>query len=96
MTQALFEACVAKDWAGAEDLRTAFLPLEDQRDAWGPARVLHAAIELAGVAQTGPIPPFVTGLDERQQAELEPIARELRRRDREHKSAPSAARAVGR
>ena len=55
LTNALFAACSGKDWRRAEDLRSAFLPLEDQRDAWGPARVLHAATELAGVAQTGAI-----------------------------------------
>ena len=39
------------------------MPLEDLRDAWGPARVLHHATELAGIAPTGPIPPFVSPLD---------------------------------
>ena len=53
---ALFDAAVAQDWARAEDLRSQFMPLEDLRDAWGPARVLHHATELAGIAPTGPIP----------------------------------------
>ena len=39
-----------------------FIPLEDLRDAWGPARVLHAAVDLAGITPTGPIPPFVSAL----------------------------------
>ena len=39
-----------------------FMPLEDLRDAWGPARVLHHATELAGIAPTGPIPPYVSPL----------------------------------
>ena len=30
------------------------MPLEDLRDAWGPARVLHTRTELAGIAATGP------------------------------------------
>ena len=38
----------AAAWGDAEAIRARFLPLEDQRDAWGPARVLHAALELAG------------------------------------------------
>jgi len=66
MSQALFEACAARDWPSAETIRAAFLPLEDIRDAWGPARVLHAAVAGAGIADTGPIPPFVSGLDAAQ------------------------------
>ncbi|PYQ46679.1 MAG: dihydrodipicolinate synthase family protein [Acidobacteria bacterium] len=78
-------ACVEGDWARAEQLRAAFMPLEDQRDAWGPARVLHAAVELGGIARTGPIPPFVSALGDGQRAELEPTARELLRRERERR-----------
>jgi hypothetical protein len=75
-------------------LRHAFLPLEDQRDAWGPARVLHAALELAGVATTGGIPPFVTAISDRQRAELEPTSRALLTRERERAgaAAPGARR----
>src|SRR5438874_3147130 len=53
--QALFRACRKNEWHGAEALRSAFMPLEDLRDEWGPARVLHHATELAGIAPTGPI-----------------------------------------
>jgi dihydrodipicolinate synthase/N-acetylneuraminate lyase len=77
----LFEACVAKDWARAEDLRSQFIPLEDLRDAWGPARVLHHATELAGIASTGAIPPYVSALGEPQLERLAPVARQLRERD---------------
>lgn len=81
-SQELFEACARGDFAAAEALRQAFLPLEDRRDAWGPARVLHAAVAAAGIAETGSIPPFVSPLDAAQLAELEPVARELLRHDR--------------
>jgi hypothetical protein len=54
-----------------------FLDLEDLRDAWGPARVLHHALELAGVARTGPIPPFVSELSSEQRAQLAPVVQEL-------------------
>jgi dihydrodipicolinate synthase/N-acetylneuraminate lyase len=92
LSQSLFEACVAKDWTAAEELRRAFLPLEDQRDAWGPARVLHAALERAGVATTGGIPPFVSAISEKQQAELEPVAKTLLARERERAGAAAGAR----
>jgi dihydrodipicolinate synthase/N-acetylneuraminate lyase len=77
----VFDACVQKDWPRAEELRAQFMPLEDLRDAWGPARVLHQATELAGIAATGPIPPYVSGLGEKQLQELAPVARTLRERD---------------
>ena len=77
LSRALLEACAAGDGARAEQLRAAFLPLEDLRDAWGPARVLHAATELAGIATTGPIPPFVSPLSAAQRERLAPVARAL-------------------
>jgi dihydrodipicolinate synthase/N-acetylneuraminate lyase len=74
----LFEACTASEWSAAEELRARFMPLEDLRDAWGPARVLHHATELAGIAPAGPIPPFVSPLDEAHLAQLAPVAAALR------------------
>jgi hypothetical protein len=50
--------------------------------------VLHAATELASLAKTGPIPPFVTALAEDQRAALEPVARELLHHDAERRAAP--------
>lgn len=77
LCRALFAACVAGDWAQAEQIRAVFMPLEDLRDAWGPARVLHHATELAGIAPTGPIPPFVSALGAPELQRLEPVARAL-------------------
>ena len=79
--QEFFEAARAGDWTRAGTLRALFMPLEDLRDAWGPARVLHHATELAGVAPTGPIPPFVSPLDAAQIERLRPIACALKDRD---------------
>lgn len=75
--QALFEAARRGDWTEAEMLRARFMPMEDLRDAWGPARVLHAATELAEIATTGPIPPYVSELDDEQRSRLEAVAKEL-------------------
>ena len=77
MTQQIFECCGKSDFTGAAALRELFLPLENLRDAWGPARVLHAAVSLAGIARTGPILPFVSGLGTEQLAKLEPVAKAL-------------------
>jgi dihydrodipicolinate synthase/N-acetylneuraminate lyase len=76
----LFDACVARDWDRAEALRALFMPLEDIRDALGPARVLHHATELAGIAAAGPIPPYVSPLARADLDHLAPVARTLRER----------------
>src|SRR5204863_8646011 len=55
LSNSLFAACQRGDFDQAETLRANFLPLEDLRDGWGPARVLHSATELADIATTGPI-----------------------------------------
>jgi dihydrodipicolinate synthase/N-acetylneuraminate lyase len=77
LSQRIFESCERGDFALAENVRTEFLPLEDLRDAWGPARVLHAAVEQVGIGRTGAIPPFVSELNEGQRSELETIAQRL-------------------
>ena len=74
----LHQACLEHSWNEAEAIRTRFMPLEDLRDAWGPARVLHHATALAGIAETGPILPFVSPLHRPQLDQLRPIARALR------------------
>jgi dihydrodipicolinate synthase/N-acetylneuraminate lyase len=73
----IFEACVKRDNEMAEELRAEFLPLEDLRDAWNPAKVLHFATQLAGVAETGPVAPFLSSLTEKQLQGLAPVARAL-------------------
>ena len=60
LSQALFLACQRGDRSAAEALRAPFLPLEDLRDTWGPSPVLHAAVQAAGIAETGPVPPFAS------------------------------------
>lgn len=77
LSAAVFSACRADNYAEAEQVRSRFLELEDLRDAWGPARVLHHALELAGVAATGPIPPFVSELSPEQKNRIQPVAQEL-------------------
>ena len=74
----LLAACDEKRWPEAEAIRARFMPLEDLRDGWGPARVLHHATELADIAVTGPIPPFVSPLDPGKIDKVRPVARELR------------------
>jgi dihydrodipicolinate synthase/N-acetylneuraminate lyase len=77
----LLNACVRKDYAVAEEIRRAFLRLEDLRDAWGAAPVLHAGVEAAGLAETGPVPPFVSAVTALQVEQLRPVARRLLERN---------------
>ena len=77
LSAAVFSACCAADYAEADRIRSRFLDVEDLRDAWGPARVLHHALELAGIACTGPIPPFVSELSPEQKTQLAPVVQEL-------------------
>src|SRR5437016_11269950 len=81
LSRMLFAACARQSFDQAEALRAEFISLEDLRDQWGPARVLHAAIELAGIAETGNVPPFVSDLSEEQRLLLETVASELKKSD---------------
>jgi dihydrodipicolinate synthase/N-acetylneuraminate lyase len=58
----LLEALKRGDVKDAERLRQLFLPLEDLRDAHSPLRVLHEAVRLAGIAETGPILPYLSNI----------------------------------
>ena len=77
LSQQLFEALVREDYDRADVLRSRFIPLEDLRDALGPARVLHHATELAGIAKTGPIAPYITALSDEEKAVLRPVVEAL-------------------
>jgi dihydrodipicolinate synthase/N-acetylneuraminate lyase len=77
LSQTIFECCSSSDFVTATEIRERFLPLEDLRDGWGPARVLHAATEFAGIADMGPIPPFISEINPEAAARLRPVAQAL-------------------
>ena len=58
LSNELFAAVRGRRLDARKSCGARFLPLEDERDAWGPARVLHAATELAGRRAHGPHPAF--------------------------------------
>jgi dihydrodipicolinate synthase/N-acetylneuraminate lyase len=73
----------AKRWEDAEKVRAAYIPLEDQRDARGPIRVLHDAVTLAGIADMGPMLPMISNLDASERAAVLAAARALLAYDRQ-------------
>ncbi|MGI9470680.1 MAG: dihydrodipicolinate synthase family protein [Rubripirellula sp.] len=51
-----------KNFEKAEAIRRWFCPLEDLRNEINPIRVLHHAVDVAGIAETGPMPPMLSDL----------------------------------
>lgn len=72
----------ARDYAGAEAIREEFRPLEDLRNAHGPIPVLHHAVALAGVAETGPFLPLLAPLDSALLPAIEEAAKDLLAKNR--------------
>jgi dihydrodipicolinate synthase/N-acetylneuraminate lyase len=77
LTVALLEALKRGDLERAERLRAPFLELESLRQAHSPIPVLHDAVRLAGIADTGPIGPFFSNVSD--DAALRSIAAAARR-----------------
>jgi dihydrodipicolinate synthase/N-acetylneuraminate lyase len=78
----ILAALKAGDYATAEKLRAAYIPLEDQRDARGPIRVLHDAVSLAGIAAMGPLLPMIANLEPAERPAVEAAAKALLAHDR--------------
>jgi dihydrodipicolinate synthase/N-acetylneuraminate lyase len=70
-------AAKSGDWAEAERIRLVFKPLEDLRNAINPVRVLHQAVSLAGLADTGTILPLLSPISAAQEVEVGAAARAL-------------------
>jgi dihydrodipicolinate synthase/N-acetylneuraminate lyase len=77
LSAALLDAARRGDWAEAERIRRVFKPLEDLRNAIHPIRVLHEAVRLADIADTGPLLPLLTNLPESQHGPVREAAQRL-------------------
>lgn len=73
----MLQAIHDKDWDRAESIRMQFFGLEDLRNSINPIRVLHRAVELAGIASTGPMQPMLGELTSDQEARIAAAAKEL-------------------
>ena len=77
LSQKMLAAILAKDYDQAEDIRRQFLPLEDLRNEINPIRVLHEAVQLSGIAETGPHLPLLSGVVSSAESGIESAAKEL-------------------
>jgi dihydrodipicolinate synthase/N-acetylneuraminate lyase len=64
LSMSLLRAIKRGDLKEAERIRALFIPLEDERDRHSPLRVLHDAVRLAGIADTGPMQPYLSSFTE--------------------------------
>lgn len=76
-SQELLNALRKGDIATAESIRERFNSLETLRNAYGPIPVLHHAVALAGIAETGPALPLVANLGDELLDEILPAAEGL-------------------
>ncbi len=90
MSQAMLAAMVRGDWPEAERIRLLFKPLEDLRNAIHPIRVLHEAVDAAGIARTGPLLPLLSRVAEQDRPAIAAAARDLLALDRTNTATPAA------
>ncbi len=77
LSQAMLAAMRHGDWTEAERIRQLFKPLEDLRNAIHPIRVLHAAVDAAGIARTGPLLPLLSNVEPKDQPAIAAAAKSL-------------------
>ena len=65
------------DFETAERIRGIFAPLEGLRNSINPIRVLHTAIALSGIAETGPILPLLSEISAADRPAIEQAAATL-------------------
>jgi dihydrodipicolinate synthase/N-acetylneuraminate lyase len=82
LSRLMLEAIRNGDYAEAERIRSIFRPLEDLRNAINPIRVLHEAVRLAGIAETGPLLPLMSNLPEADHGKVREAAVRLLKADR--------------
>jgi dihydrodipicolinate synthase/N-acetylneuraminate lyase len=73
----MLQAIVSHDYDRAEEIRRIFLPLESLRNEINPIRVLHEAVTLAGIADTGRQLPLLSGLAHSAIERIRPVAAAL-------------------
>ncbi len=91
LSMRVLAALKARDFALAERLLEPIRPLETLRTEISPIRVLHEAVRLAGVADTGPLYPMLTNLGPERHGEVRVAVGRLLAAERELEPAPLVA-----
>lgn len=73
----LLQAMQTKQFALAEQIRIRFQGLEMLRDNIHPVRVLHCAVKLAGIADTGPMLPMLSEVEPEDVPEIQSAVQQL-------------------
>ena len=82
LSQQMLAAMRVGAWEEADRIRSVFRPLEDLRNAINPIRVLHRAVEGAGIAPTGPLLPLLSNVEVEHEAAIDAAASALLAADR--------------
>jgi dihydrodipicolinate synthase/N-acetylneuraminate lyase len=80
LSMQMLRALRREEYEAAEVICAIFQPLEDLRNAIHPIRVLHEAVELAGIAETGPHLPLLSALNDDERTKIRLAAKELKAR----------------
>ena len=78
LSMKMLRALRAKDYESAEEIRQQFESLEGLRNSINPIRVLHRAVSLAGIGETGPITPLLSDVHDRDLPRIEAAALALK------------------
>lgn len=70
----MLTALKAGNYDKAEQIRQTFAPLEDLRNKINPVRVLHTALAAADIAETGPMIPLLSEIEDAESVEAISIA----------------------
>lgn len=82
LSQQMLAAMRGGAWEEADRIRSVFRPLEDLRNSINPIRVLHRAVEGAGIAPTGPLLPLLSNVEAEHEAAIDAAATQLLAADR--------------
>lgn len=77
LSQQMLAAIGRGDVEEADRIRKMFVPLEDLRNNINPIRVLHEAVSLAGIGETGPHLPLLSGVAQSSQPQIAAAAKDL-------------------
>ena len=78
LSQSMLKAIRNNNHEKAEAIRKLFVPLENLRNEINPIRVLHEAVELATIAETGPHLPFLSRIASSRRTDVRRAAIQLK------------------